>query len=135
MPSIFSCLDSNHLRSLTVSLAPEVRWAEVVRVVSLRVTLAAGGQRPLARAVLRSAAVITHASCVTCHAAHLTRLARGAEAVRVGGGGVAVAAARQADALHARGVRGARGVGLGSRGVTVAAGGEGGLAGAVLARQ
>ena len=72
---------------------------------------------------------------VTRHAAHLTRLARGAEAVRVGGGGVAVAAARQADALHARGVRGARGVGLGSRGVAVAAGGEGGLAGAVLARQ
>ena len=69
----------------------------------------------------------------TCHAAHLTRLARGAEAVRVGGGGVAVAAARQTDALHARGVRGARGVGLGSRGVAVAAGGEGGLAGAVLA--
>ena len=61
------------LMSPTVSVAPEVRGAEVVRVVSLRVTLAAGGQRPLARAVLHSAAVIKHASRAqlrphTCHA-------------------------------------------------------------------
>ena len=49
---------------------PEVRGAEVVRVISLGVALAAGGQRPLARAVLRRPAVsgATHVSRVTCQA-------------------------------------------------------------------
>ena len=92
---------------------PQLCRTEIVRVVRLRVAVAARGERPLTLAVPADLACST-------------------ETVRVSRGGVAVAALGQTPTLDTLRPGTAGGVGLICCRVTVAPGGEGRLTGAVL---